>query len=226
MSKANAIKDGTEQVRELNAKKLRELAGRDLAAAKYPLYVFFDNPRFQMPNLKGLDAISNEAVKELSVAACRLVALEGIDCFVKLKRLWAGKNAIKRCSINFASLDLLDLSKNALFEIPDLSGCPNLKELDVSGNKIRGVWSGLISSSRLQKLNLSKNKVKWDRDLWGAAMGIAQGLTSLKELTLQGNKVTKAEGYRYYMANYLVNLKILDDVETSGDAHQVNNSTV
>ena len=29
--------------------------------------------------------------------------------------------------ISFANLELLDLSKNGLFEIPDLSGCPNLK---------------------------------------------------------------------------------------------------
>lgn len=41
----NAIKDGAEIVRELTAKKLRELAGRDLSQAKYPLYMYFDNPR-------------------------------------------------------------------------------------------------------------------------------------------------------------------------------------
>lgn len=110
---------------------------------------------------------------------------------VKLKRLWASNNAIKKAApithcplinhsmsprdhaqveISFAALDLLDLSKNGLFEvyfschdmpwfrassnveahddysimsvqIPDLQGCPNLKELDCSRNKIRGVGS-------------------------------------------------------------------------------------
>jgi len=45
-AKVNAIKPGTEQVRELSAKKLRELAQRDLGAAKYPLYCYFDEKRF------------------------------------------------------------------------------------------------------------------------------------------------------------------------------------
>ena len=45
-SKVNAIKPGTDIVRELNVKKIRELAGRDLSQAKYPLYVYFDEPRW------------------------------------------------------------------------------------------------------------------------------------------------------------------------------------
>jgi len=129
-------------------------------------------------------------LQELAVSNCRLVTLEQIDYLVKLKRLWADRNQIKKINLTFTDLTLLDLKKNALFEVPDLSGCPNLKELDLSGNKIRGVWSGLISSSRLQKLNMSKNKVKWDRELWGASMGIAQGLYGLQELNLLGNKGT------------------------------------
>ena len=43
--KDNAIKPGTDIVRELTTKKLRELAGRDLSMAKYPLYCYFDEPR-------------------------------------------------------------------------------------------------------------------------------------------------------------------------------------
>ena len=43
--KVNAIKPGTEIIREFTVKKLRELAGRDLSQAKYPIYLFFDEPR-------------------------------------------------------------------------------------------------------------------------------------------------------------------------------------
>ena len=89
----NAIKPGTEQVRELSAKKLRELAQRDLGAAKYPLYCYFDEKRFirrcpllivsrkntfpdsaatpycrfQMANLTGIENINADALKELSL---------------------------------------------------------------------------------------------------------------------------------------------------------------
>ena len=43
--KDNAIKPSADVVLELTVKKLRELAGRDLASAKYPLYCYFDDPR-------------------------------------------------------------------------------------------------------------------------------------------------------------------------------------
>ena len=82
--KDNAIKPGTDIVRELTVKKLRELAGRDLSMAKYPLYCYFDEPRhltpsrvptrelnplsrFQFANLSGIESINNEALKELSL---------------------------------------------------------------------------------------------------------------------------------------------------------------
>ena len=90
-------------------------------------------PRFQMANLRGMESINNEAIKELSVRCtstddpypfgalslsaldsvplhsllsryppcsnCRLTKIEAIDYMVKLKRLWAGKNAIKKVSL-------------------------------------------------------------------------------------------------------------------------------
>ena len=150
-----------------------------------------------MSNLMHLDSIANDAVKELSLkyspylalpqllncspclSKCRLSKLEGIDYFVKLKRLWAANNSIKKVDIHFQNLDLLDLSGNGLFEVPDLSGCPNLKELDLSKNKCRGVWSGLLTCTQLTKLNLSKNKYKWSmtdegKEMVGASLAIMQ----------------------------------------------------
>ena len=41
----NAFKPGTDIIRELNHKKLKELCGWDPGKAKYPLYVWMDEPR-------------------------------------------------------------------------------------------------------------------------------------------------------------------------------------
>ena len=161
-----------------------------------------------MPNLQGLEGINNEALKELSLryprpsdevshyvrpslfdtvvcacSKCRLQKLEGIDFFERLKRLWARGNSIKKVDIHFASLDLLDLSDNGLFEIPDLSGCPNLQELDLSKNKARGVWAGILSCTKLSKLNLQKNKFKWDQEQFAACLGIMQVLPLIATMT-------------------------------------------
>ena len=105
---------------------------------------------------------------------CRLQKLEDIDCFERLKRLWAAGNSIKKVNIHFAQLELLDLSSNGLFEIPDLSGCPKLKELSLAKNKCRGLWSGLLYCTKLEVLNLQKNKFKWDEEQFAACLGIMQ----------------------------------------------------
>eukprot|EP00658_Telonema_sp_P-2_P032054 TRINITY_DN23838_c0_g1_i5.p1 TRINITY_DN23838_c0_g1~~TRINITY_DN23838_c0_g1_i5.p1 ORF type:complete len:1742 (+),score=459.44 TRINITY_DN23838_c0_g1_i5:215-5440(+) len=220
--KENAIKPGTETVRELSAKKLRELAGRDLSMAKYPLYCYFDEPRFQMTNLVGIEAINSEALKELSVSNCNLSKLgEEIDMFVRLKRLWAANNNIRKVRLSFAHLEVLDLSKNGLFEFPDLEACPNLKELDISKNKIRGVWLSLLHNRKLEVINLQRNKLKWGKeDEWPKSLGIMQNWPKLRELNFMGNKLNKTEGYRYYLAAYSSGLKLLDGVESEGDADE------
>jgi len=138
--------------------------------------------------------------------------------FEKMKRLWAANNSIKKVDLNLAALDLLDLSGNGLFEIPDLSGCPNLKELDLQKNKARGLWTGILDCPKLEKLNLQKNKFKWDSEQFAACLGIQQAWTGLKELNLAGNKVLKIEGYRFYMATFSPSLTMLDGVDTVGDA--------
>ena len=223
---SNAIKPGTDIIREFTVKKLRELAGRDLSMAKYPVICYFDEPRFQMQNLAGIESINNEALKELSVNNCRLGKLVDLDCFVKLKRLWASNNNIKKVQINFAKLEVLDVSKNGLFEIPDMSGCPNLKELDCSKNKIRGVWVNLLTNTKLEKIDLRKNKLKWKPEEFERVLGIMQGWGGLTELNFMGNKVHKSEGYRYYMATYGKSLKLLDAVELDGDDDEKNKPLV
>jgi len=93
-----------------------------------------------------------------------------------MRRLWATDNSIKKVDLHFPQLKVLNLANNGLFEIPDLSGCPNLKELGLAKNKCRGLWPGILNCTKLELLNLQKNKFKWDEEQFAACLGIMQAL--------------------------------------------------
>ncbi|TPX37657.1 hypothetical protein SmJEL517_g00431 [Synchytrium microbalum] len=123
-----------------------------------------------MPNLEELDVTSND-VTEL------------IDLPDTLRILRAADNRIPHTTkfISCAALEVLDLSRNNLEKIPDLTNMLSLQTLRAHGNGITSC-SALRSAVNLKTLDLSDNELTNVDGL--------QWINGLETVLLRGNRIT------------------------------------
>lgn len=123
---------------------------------------------------------------------------------------------------NFGSyLTNLDLEFNALTSLPSLSGFSNLDSLDIKGNSGLAAWfatntTPFSSNTNLTELNMSQIVTEGGTDSLALDESIFDGLSSLWELNLSGNRLSSLHedifedpysiGYLYLNNNSLTSL--------------------
>lgn len=127
-----------------------------------------------------------EEIKELNLDNCRAIQIEGLtDDFVNLE-----------------SLSLINVGLTTLKGFPNL---PRLRKLELSDNRISGGLGNLSGCPKLSYLNLSGNKIK-DID----TLQPLQSFEELKNIDLFNCEVTNVDGYRDKVFEYLGQLMYLD----------------
>jgi len=106
-------------------------------------------------------------------------------------------------------LESLNLSGNQLTTIENIGYLSNLKELDVSKNKIQSLQF-LNSKENLIILKCNYNRL----DDWEGVLGVLKGIKELEELELIGNEMTLNKNYKSLVLE-LENMKVLDGVPVS-----------
>ncbi|KAJ1473695.1 hypothetical protein T484DRAFT_1582400, partial [Baffinella frigidus] len=99
-------------------------------------------------------------------------------------------------------LSVQDANLSALDTLPPLG---SLNTLKLSDNKIKGGLEKLENFPELQKLYLAANQISNLDELAPLA-----GLGKLEWLDLEGNPVTKVEGYRKAVFDLVPSLVVLD----------------
>jgi len=127
-----------------------------------------------------------EEIKELNLDNCRAIQIEGLtDDFMNLE-----------------SLSLINVGLTTLKGFPNL---PRLRKLELSDNRISGGLGNLSGCPNLSYLNLSGNKIK-DID----TLQPLQSFAELKNIDLFNCEVTNVDSYRDKVFEYLSQLMYLD----------------
>ena len=116
---------------------------------------------------------------------------------------------------NFPSLQVVNLSYNALVMFPEFLECPKLKKINVSNNKIY-LNANKISLPSLEQLDLQNNMLTEMPDITGSA--------NLQYLNLENNRRIKS----FYASEQYANIKnlwIMEGNSFSPDALNALNSS-
>ncbi|BBM86542.1 leucine-rich repeat domain-containing protein [Candidatus Uabimicrobium amorphum] len=110
--------------------------------------------------LKKIPTFQVKGVETLSILRCRIDDVTNISSYRNLKKLCLRNSQIKnfvtkdKCEVTF-----LDLAHNQLSTFPQMEYFPNLRELNLSDNRIENL-STVKTNSCLEVLNLTKNKLR------------------------------------------------------------------
>jgi len=105
----------------------------------------------------------------------------------------------------FSNLEFLSLINVGLTSLKGFPKLPNLKKLELSDNRLTGGLDVLAGSPNLKTLNLSGNKIKEVK-----ALEPLKNLANLKSLDLFNCDITNTETYRKKTFEALPQLKFLD----------------
>eukprot|EP00762_Andalucia_godoyi_P004551 ANDGO_05115.mRNA.1 Rho GTPase-activating protein gacEE len=212
--KPNFVKPPKKTLRQLTVQALQEVATTDLAKAKYPVYLDFSDPRFQLASIRGLSFVNAESVKELCLNENMLQSLDNdLIPFPNLKRLHAARNQLTLFSFldGLRKLDTLDLSGNRLVTLPDVSAFVELRVLNLSGNALTGHIEGIVGCRKLENLDLSSNDFLWDPSALDENLGIlASSSKRLSQLKFEKNPFCDYVGQETYRSLCIVSCKSLE----------------
>ena len=139
------------------------------------------------------------------------------------------KNHKKVSFEKLSELFVLNLSYNTLYEINDIISFENLKELDISNNKIEDISfcenlpnlckfnaennniitiTSLNICSKMKVLKISNNKIKY----LNSTLRTIKNLFNLEELSIKGNPfLSELFSYREYFISFYPKINILDN---------------
>lgn len=128
--------------------------------------------------------------------------------FVRELKLSGSSLESTRClGTEWKNLEILWLVQTNLQNIDGISAFPKLKELYCAFNSISSL-SSLFFNETIQVLDIEGNQIEELSEIESL-----QYCTSLFSLNLQGNPVSKLQGYREIVFKSVPNLKYLDDSE-------------
>jgi len=134
-----------------------------------------------------------EEIKELNLDNCRATQIEGLND-------------------DFANLESLSLINVGLTTLKGFPNLPNLRKLELSDNRIPGGLNNLSGCPKLTYLNLSGNKIK---DI--ETLEPLKSFSELKNLDLFNCEVTTLDNYRDKVFEFLEGLQYLDGYDRNND---------
>ncbi|XP_068110533.1 leucine-rich repeat-containing protein 9 [Hyperolius riggenbachi] len=156
-------------------------------------------------------------LQELWIAECRLTKIEGLQDCHNLKRLFLYCNSITAIDNleHLSQLEVLWLNDNQIEVIEGLELLQNLIELSLAGNLIHSIGHCLDPNVRLERLNLSGNKISSFKELTNLAR-----LNNLKDLGLKDpqyppNPVCLFYNYSTHVLYHMPQLQRLDTYDVS-----------
>lgn len=194
--------DGEERLRLLNYQN--NLITRITNMNGLPNLIFLDLYNNQIRTIEGLDVLTT--LRVLMLGKNLLRSIQNLQSLTRLDVLDLHSNNIERmeCLEGLVELRVLNLAGNCVSVLAELGNLPSLTELNLRRNSVERVITDGAASC-LQRLFLSNNKIRTMQML-----DPLFGVTSLTELSLDGNPVFSASGYRSVMLEHLPSLRHLD----------------
>lgn len=202
----------------------RDRNGNTLMTKKYVQAICeregqYSNPSYNTKlylNSKNFSRIENleeyVAVEGIWLQSNFISRIEGLSTLTRLKFLFLQDNSLVRIEglECLTQLVRLDLSRNKIAKIENIESLGRLKDLNISHNSISSVQDlqGLVSVKKsLSFLNLSKNRIGFDKEL----LGLLRRLEQMISLELQGNPVSEQiDCYRKKVVGSLKHIAYLD----------------
>ena len=193
----------------------------------------------QKYNLISLKQFENKEYKQtyqnlkyLNIANNSISSLKLKD-YKNLETIEAPNNQIYEVELNLPSLTKLNLSKNNLRRMFDLSNIKYLTELNLSQNSIKELSFDLFKSVKatLSVLDLSENLIEFNdvKEFFNFAETFGKSMKELTVFNIEGNPFTNKKKYKdnyqsLIRANFL-NLKILNsrDISIKNNKNEMHN---
>ncbi|XP_042669554.1 leucine-rich repeat-containing protein 9 [Centrocercus urophasianus] len=156
-------------------------------------------------------------LRELWIAECCLVRISGLQKCVNLEKLYLYCNEISKIENLEAltKLSVLWLNNNQIKNIEGLHTLQNLQEVNFAGNLITKIGSCLDFNTKIEKINLSHNKLSSFKELTNLSR-----LPNLKVLALNDplygpNPVCLLSNYAIHVLYHIPQLQKLDTYDVS-----------
>ncbi|XP_049876574.1 leucine-rich repeat-containing protein 49 [Pectinophora gossypiella] len=186
-------------------------------------------------SLSGLSPLDLGKLVFLDVYDNQIDKITSLERLFSVRVLLMGKNRIKRIEglSNLVKLEVLDLHGNRISKVGGLSNLNELKVLNLAGNQIKCIGAtdlqGLVS---LRELNLKRNRLRkllgfqhtpklqklylGNNDLQSVEdMSTLSEVTSLIEVSLDGNPVALGGDCTPFLVSYLPNLLTLTNMHVT-----------
>ena len=141
-----------------------------------------------------------------------------LSAFGTLQTIIATNNLITKVDLNLPNLKELDLSRNYLKKIPNLSEIPKLERLLLGFNEITSGFNELNSSRYLMVLDLSFNRINMSPADMKKFIENLQRIENLNSLKVYNNPFCdNIQQYEYYFISLIPSLKSLNNEAISDE---------
>lgn len=173
----------------------------------------FSGDQFELESLDGLEAVNWKQIKAIDASNNALDRVDTVlNKFTTLETIVASNNLITIVNIALPNLLELDLSRNYLKEMPDLSRLPRLEKLLLGFNEISTGYDQLEFASNLMLLDLSNNKFNFSPGEFKRFLDILIPLKRLNTIRILGNPFCQIiSQYEYYFVYHLTALNSLNN---------------
>ena len=173
----------------------------------------FSSDKFELESLEGLKIVSWKNLRRINASNNALDKLDKLlNKFSKLETVLAINNLITIVDLSLPNLVELDLSRNYLTQMPDLSGLPRLEQLLLSFNEINSGFQELSNTKNLLTLDLSNNRIDLSALEYEQFISTLQTTPKLENLRLMNNPFCETIlEYEFYMIHELSGLKLLNN---------------
>jgi len=153
----------------------------------------FSSEWFDLDSLDGLSMVSWRHLLVIDVSGNSLESLDDVlNRFVTLRTIAAANNLITRVSVALPNLKELDLSRNFLNSVPDLSRLGSIEKLLLSANEIKEGYDEFNFVPRLATLDLSQNKMNFTGGQFKEFLDTLSERTIISSLKLDENPFVQA----------------------------------
>uniref|UniRef100_H3BH59 Leucine rich repeat containing 9 n=1 Tax=Latimeria chalumnae TaxID=7897 RepID=H3BH59_LATCH len=156
-------------------------------------------------------------LKELWIVQCSLTKIEALQHCSNLQKLYLYCNKIKEIENlgNLENLQVLWLSNNLIDSLQGLETLKDLEELNLANNLIGEIGNFLDSNTKLERLNLSGNKICSFKELANLARLFHLKELGLKDPLYKTNPVCLLCNYAIHVLYHMPQLQRLDTYDVS-----------